>query len=291
MPESPPEQVRTARPPDSPRLGRARGSARTRAASRSPWGSRTQVAPASSTSARKARWSPATAPVCAAAASAPARDSPTFSTATPTLRSAQSASDSASLAPSPSSSRNSAIERIPSLRARAASQSPASRMVWLPAETRVWKSIPRREPIALTARLPLWVIIPTGPGRSSGTESPQRGARAPTEMIPLPLGPQSGIPALPATSASSRSSEPPPGASPKPAAMTIAPRQPRSAASAREAATLGAGMAKTTASTGSGRSDGDGTQSRPCTVSLVGWTPQTGPANPARSRLRITVSP
>ena len=205
------------------RPGRARGSASTRATSRSSCGSRTQAAPASSTSARNARWSPATAPVWAAAAAAPARDSPTFSTTTPTPRSAHRASASASLAPSPSSSRKSAIERTPSRAATAASQSAASSTVWFPAETSVWKSMPRREPIALTARFPLCVIMATGPGRSSGTESPQSGARAATAITPLPFGPQSGIPACPATSASSRSSDPPPGASPKPAEKTIGP--------------------------------------------------------------------
>ena len=130
--------------------------------------------------------------------------------------------------------------------------------------------MPRREPIALTARFPLCVIMATGPGRSSGTESPQSGARAATAITPLPFGPQSGIPACPATSASSRSSDPPPGASPKPAEKTMAPRQPRSAASASDPGTLAAGIAKTTASTGSGSSAGDGTQSRPCTLVLVG---------------------
>ena len=60
MLESPPEQVRIARPP-SPR-GRARGSARTRASSSSSWESRAQAPPASSIRARKTRWSPATRP-------------------------------------------------------------------------------------------------------------------------------------------------------------------------------------------------------------------------------------
>jgi hypothetical protein len=54
--------------------------------------------------------------------------------------------------------------------------------------------MPRRDPIALTARFPLWVIIATGPGLSSGTESPQSGARSATEITPFPFGPHSGIP-------------------------------------------------------------------------------------------------
>ena len=78
-PESPPEQVRIARP--RPR-GRAPRTASALASSSSSWGSAAHAAPASSTSARNTRWSPATAPVCAAAAAAPTADAPTFSTAT-----------------------------------------------------------------------------------------------------------------------------------------------------------------------------------------------------------------
>ena len=67
--ESPPEQVSTARP----RLGRrAPGTAKAFASSSSSWKSEAQAPPASSTSARKMRWSPASAPVCAAAAADPA---------------------------------------------------------------------------------------------------------------------------------------------------------------------------------------------------------------------------
>src|SRR5262249_56974182 len=106
--------------------------------------------------------------------------------------------------------------------------------------------------------LRLGVIMATGPGRSSGTESPHSGARPATEITPLPFGPQTGIPADSATSLSSRSRSSPPGASPNPAEKTIAPRQPRSAASASDTGTFAAGIAKTTASTASGSSPGDG---------------------------------
>ena len=177
MPESPPEQVRTASPPLA--RGRARGSARTRASSSSSWGSRTQAAPASSTSARKTRWSPATAPVWAAAAAAPApgfahlqhrdADSPLGAQrerlGEPARRRRPPRGTARSSGPPPCAQ-------------TAASQSLASSTVWLPVgDAAVWKPIPRREPIALTARFPLWVIIATGPGRSCGTESPQSGAR------------------------------------------------------------------------------------------------------------------
>ncbi len=81
-PESPPEQVRIAGPPRARPRG-ARTASALASSSRS-WTSAAHAAPASSTSARNTRWSPATAPVCAAAAAAPAAEAPTFSTATPT---------------------------------------------------------------------------------------------------------------------------------------------------------------------------------------------------------------
>ena len=68
-PESPPEHVRIARPP--PGRGRAPRTASALASSSRSWTSAAHAAPASSTSARNTRWSPATAPVCAAAAAAP----------------------------------------------------------------------------------------------------------------------------------------------------------------------------------------------------------------------------
>ena len=88
--------------------GRARRPRRTASAfasSSRSCRSAAQAAPASSTSALNTRWSPASAPVCAVAAAAPAVDSPTFSTATPTPRSAHSARASHRSAPSPSPSR------------------------------------------------------------------------------------------------------------------------------------------------------------------------------------------
>ena len=97
-------------------------------------------------------------------------------------------------------------------------------------------------------------------------------------MIPLQLGPQTGSPPPSAISASSRSSGSLASTSPKPAERTMAPPQPRSIASARTAGTPAAGIATTTASTGSGRSSRLGTQGRPSTSSRFGLTPQTSPS-------------
>ncbi len=72
---------------------------------------------------------------------------------------------------------------------------------------------------------------------------PRAGARGPTEMIPLQLGPQTGSPRPRAISASSRSSGSLASTSPKPAERTMAPPQPRSIASASTAATPAAGIA------------------------------------------------
>ena len=143
----------------------------------------------------------------------------------------------------------------------------------------------------MTATLPLWEIIATPPGSSGATESPHIGAREPTATMPFPFGPHSGSPPASAASRSSRSSPRPPSISPKPAESTTAPPQPRATASAITAGTPAAGIATTTASTGSGRSVTDGTQGRPCTSVRRGLTPQTSPSNPARARLRSTMSP
>ncbi len=154
----------------------------------------------------------------------------------------------------------------------------------------MWKRIPRREPSALTATLPLCEIIATPPGSSGATESPHIGAREPTATMPLPFGPHRGSPPAVAASRSCRSSSRPSSISPKPAESTTAPPQPVAAASAMTAGTEAAGIATTTASTGYGRSDTLGTQGRPCTSSRRGLTPQTSPSKPARSRLRSTMS-
>ena len=288
MPESPPEQVSTARP--APGLTRARGSAIALASSSSSCGSPAQAAPASSTRARKTRWSPATAAVWAAAAAAPASEEPTFSTATPMPASPHAASASASRGPSPSPSRNIATERTSSAPARALSQSLASITAWLPVETTVWKRRPRRVPSALTATLPLWEIIATGPGSNGSTASPHIGALAPTAMMPLPLGPHSGRSCRSAASRSSSWSRLPCSISAKPAEITIAPPQPLAPACSTASGTPGAGIATTTASAGSGSSASEGKQARPCTSSRFGLTPQTSPANPLSSRFRRTRS-
>ena len=209
MPESPPEQVSTARPAaprrPRPRLGEDASQLEQLVRDRGP---RPRRPPRPGPGRPAGR--PATAPVCAAAASAPAAEAPTLSTATPTPRSAQRASDSASRAPSPSSSRNRATERTPSPRRERprASRGVEHRLVAgrdervevdpAPGADRVDGEVPALGDHRHGAR-----------ARSSGTESPQSGARAATEMTPLPLGPQSGSPPARATSRSSRSSSRP----------------------------------------------------------------------------------
>ena len=271
-------------------LGWAAGAASTRASSSSSCGSSAQVAPASSTSARKTRWSPASAPVCAEAARAPATEEPTFSTATRTPRSAATASACASRAPSPSDSQKSAIERTPSSSATASSQSLASQTAWLPVDTSVCQPMPRRAFSALTATFPLWETIATGPVGMSIRASPHIGASAWMAAIPLPLGPHTGRSPRRATSVSSRSSPRPASRSPKPAEMTMAPPQPRSIASRSVSGTPAAGIATTTASTGSGRSTRRGTQGSPWTSVRFGLMPQTLPSKPAAARFRSTRS-
>ena len=162
--------------PPSPR-GRAPRTASALASSSSSCTSCAHAAPASCTSARKAAWSPATAPVCAAAALAPAAEAPTLSTATPMPASAHSASASHSRAPSPSLSRKRATERTPSRWAIACSQSPASTTAWLPHETTVCRRRPRRAASALTATLPLCEMTATWPAsRRHERVAPQRRA-------------------------------------------------------------------------------------------------------------------
>ena len=161
----------------------------------------------------------------------------------------------------------------------------------LPVETTVWKPMPRCEPSALTATLPLCEISATGPAGSACTESPQIAAPAARLTMPLPFGPQTGMPPARAASASADSRSRPLSTSPKPADTTTAPPQPRSAAAAIAPGTAAAGIATATASTGSGRSAIVGTHSISPTARLPGLTPQTGPANPNRSRLARIVLP
>ena len=143
-------------------------------------GPRAQAAPASSIRARKTRWSPASAPVWAAAARAPASEEPTLSTATPTPRSAQRRERLGEL-------RAVAVgleeERDRARRRRARRAPRASRWrrqtAWLPVETTVCKPIPRREPSALTRDVAaLGDHRHRARARAAGTESPQIAARA-----------------------------------------------------------------------------------------------------------------
>ena len=150
-----------------------------------------------------------------------------------------------------------------------------------------------REPRALTPKLPLWVISATGPGARRSTESPQSGARAARRDDPVAVRPADRQPGR--ASAASRSSRfqlaAPPASRRTRREITIAPPQPRSPASTITGGHAAAGIATTTASTGSGRSATRGTQGCPWTASRFGLTPQTAPSNPAAARLRRTMSP
>ena len=197
--------------------GRTPGTACAFASSSSSCTSSAQAAPASSTSARNTRWSPATAPVWAAAASAPAGEEPTFRTVTPTPRSAHSANASQRRTPSPSASRYTAIEPTPSSRASWAIQSAGSTPAELPHETTVWSRSPRLVASVLTATFPLCETSATRPGSSGLSASPQSATRSWSWTMPLPLGPQTGRPCRRAAASSSRSSSAPLAISPKPA--------------------------------------------------------------------------
>ena len=183
----------------------------------------------------------------------------------------------------------------PSRSATAASQSLASSTAWLPVETTVWKSMPRREPIALTARFPLCEIIATGAGLERPAPSRPRAARGPRPRSPrCRSARRAASRPRAATSAQLALESPPAGGLAEPGGDRRSRRRSRARPPRRATpGTSAAGIATTTASTGSGRSAGDGhADRRPCTLVRVGWTPQTGPveARPGR-RLRRTVSP
>src|SRR6185503_18209202 len=78
---------------------------------------------------------------------------------------------------------------------------------------------------------------------------------------------------------------------PSPAVKTIAARVPRSPNSAMSPGTVAGGVQITASSGADGRSATRGYAVRPETAAYFGLTGQTGPANPASSRLRITVAP
>ena len=177
MVESPPEQVRIARPP-SPR-GRAWGSASTRASSSSSWKSRAQArAGLLDQRAEDALVAGERAGVGRAAAA------PGLRGARPSAPRRRRRARRSAPAPRRAARRRRRTPGTgrPSARRLARRQrgEPVARRratAWLPVETTVWKPIPRREPSAFTATLPLCEIIATAPGSSGATESPQIGAR------------------------------------------------------------------------------------------------------------------
>ena len=169
---------------------RAPGTAMAFASSSRSCTSAAQAAPASSTSALNMRWSPASAPVWAAAAAAPAADSPTFSTATPTPRSAhirERLAQERSVAVRPPG-RARSTRRPPPVPARSPTRrGPPS--VEFPHETTVCK--PQRAPAAsaFTATLPLCETSATGPAASGGSVSPHIAAPDVQRDDPVPVRP------------------------------------------------------------------------------------------------------
>ena len=291
MPESPPEQVRTASPP-SPR-GRARGSASTRASSSSSCGSAAQAPPASSTSARKTRWSPASAPVCAAAARAPGLRGADLEhrDADPALGAArQRLGERRAVAVGLEEHRDRAD---PVALASAASQSLASSTAWLPVEI----SGVEADPAARAERV-------------DGDVAALRDHRHPARVAAARPSRPTSAPATRPRRSRCRSGRRPAGRprAPPRAARRSSPRpvldlaeagreHDRAAAAARgrrrrsPPGPPAAGIATTTASTGSGRSATRRHARAAVDLGRArGLTPQTGPSNPARSRLRSTMS-
>ena len=235
-PESPPEQVRTARPP-GPR-GRAAGAPSARASSSRSWKSSAQAPPASSTRARKTRWSPASEPVWAAAARAPASEAPTLSTATPIPRSAQTR------------------ERLGERRAvvvglqeeRHRSQPVALGQRRQPVARRADRLVAGRDhrvpadPASGAERVDADVAALRDhrrprPARGRAGRRPTLRPGAPRATIPFPFGPQTGRSCARATLTSSAWCSRPDSTSANPAESTTAPPHPRSAPARTAAAT------------------------------------------------------
>ena len=94
----------------------------------------------------------------------------------------------------------------------------------------MWQRMPRREPSALTATLPLWEIIATRPGLERRDRvAPHRGPRADRDDAVAVRAAERSPPAE-RDLAQSRSSARPAAISPKPAESTTAPPQPRATA-------------------------------------------------------------
>ena len=178
-------------------------------------------------------------------------EAPTLSTATPMPASAHSAER---LAPAARRRRRSPGRARPSARRRAAraraSQSPASRRPGCRTRRRCAGAARGARPSALTATLPLCETSATWPGLSRHERvAPERRAvvaarRSRCRWARTPAG-RGGAPRRRSAACSAA----PSGVSPKPAAKTTAPPQPRAPACSITAGTPAAGIATTTAST------------------------------------------
>ena len=214
------------------------------------------------------------------------RRRPTFSTATRTPRSAQRASASARRSPSPSSSRNIATERTPvALADRRQPVAGVEHRLVAGGEDRVVA-----DPAARAERVD---------GDVAALGDHRHAARAPAERPSRPTSAPASRPrrcrSRSGRTAAARRPAPPRGA-PAPARARLRSRRNRPRARPRRrsrgrprraitAGTPAAGIATTTASTGSGRSVTEGTQGRPCTSVRRGFTPQTSPSKPGAGQV------
>ena len=291
-PESPPEQVSTARPPRRaaalaarPSPGRARAARAGRAA---------QAPPASSISARKTRWSPASEPVWAAAARAPASERTDLEHRDP---------DPALGAVGQSAGELRAVavgleeqgDRADAVRSRERRQ-PVARV-----EHRLVAGRDHGVEADAAARAERvdGDVAALGDHRHAagleraGTESPHSGARAATATTPLPFGPQTGSPASSAACAK-LGLELAAGIDLAEARRrsTIAPPQPRAAISPdQRRRRRPRGSRPRPRRRAPAASATVGTQGRPWTSVALRVDAPDSPAKPARSRLRRTVSP
>ena len=251
-----------------------------------------QAAPASSTSARNTRWSPATAPVCAAAAAAPARRLAHLQhrhahAALGALGQRLAQQRAVAVAPR-GTARSSARS---SSRASAAIHSAGSTATELPHETTVWKRMPRLRRQRVHRHVAALRHERHGPRleRRAGCRptSPRRECSA---TIPLPFGPHTGSECRAAASRSRRSCSAPSATSPKPAPYTTAPPQPSAPASSTTSGTRRPGCPPPPRRAPPAARTATGSRGSRAPRRASGCTPQTGPANPAARRFR-SVSP
>ena len=182
-------------PSPPPGAGRGRpGTACAFASSSSSCTSSAQAAPASSTSARNTRWSPATAPVWAAAAQRTGGRGAHLQhghahAAVGAFGECLAEADAVAVGLQVHGDRAHALVAR-ELGDPVGGVDPAE----LPHDTTVWSRSPRLVASVLTATFPLCETSATRPGSSGRSASPQSATRSWSGTMPLPLGPQTGRP-------------------------------------------------------------------------------------------------